>query len=332
MIIDLPRFVQKSRDRWTELETLLDRIDRDGSGRLSMQDALRLHYLYQRVSADLAEIRTFAAEPRLQTYLGSLVARAYQEIHETRGRGRRFRVRYFLGDVFPRTFRKHLNAFWLACGVMVAGGCFGAFATSADPLAKRALVPEQFAHLLEDPSKRVAEEESGEVLEVGGAQAAFSTMLMTHNIRVSIFEMALGMTWGIGTLILLFYNGIILGLVAADFILAGETLFLMGWLLPHGAIELPAVLIGGQAGFILAGALIGRGDARPVRERLRGALPDICVLVGGLACLLVWAGIVEAFISQYHHPVLPYWLKITFGVAELALLIFWLLVKRGRAE
>ena len=72
--------------------------------------------------------------------------------------------------------------------------------------------------------------------------------------------MATGITWGAGTLILLFYNGVILGAVAADYIAGGQGVFLAGWLLPHGSIEIPAILLGGQAGFILAGALIGWGE------------------------------------------------------------------------
>jgi len=46
--------------------------------------------------------------------------------------------------------------------------------------------------------------------------------------------------------------------------------------------------------------------------------------------MLVWAGLVEAFLSQYHRPVVPYSLKIGFGVAELILLVlFWAV---GRSE
>jgi hypothetical protein len=52
--------------------------------------------------------------------------------------------------------------------------------------------------------------------------------------------------------------------------------------------------------------------------------PDIAVLVGGIAVLLVWAGIVEAFFSQYHEPVLPYWIKMTFGACELLALTLFL--------
>ena len=51
---------------------------------------------------------------------------------------------------------------------------------------------------------------------------------------------------------MLFYNGVILGAVAVDYVRAGETKFLLGWLMPHGVIEIPAILIAGQAGFMLA--------------------------------------------------------------------------------
>ena len=89
---------------------------------------------------------------------------------------------------------------------------------------------------------------------------------MTHNIKVSIFTLALGMTWGIGTLIMLFYNGVILGAVALDYVLAGETTFLLGWLLPHFGRGPDRV---GQAHFIEAKAqknCRGPGDAN-IRNR-----------------------------------------------------------------
>jgi hypothetical protein len=40
--------------------------------------------------------------------------------------------------------------------------------------------------------------------------------------------------------------------------------------------------------------------------------------------MLVWAGIIEAFLSQYHQPVIPYAVKIAFGVTELIVLALFL--------
>jgi hypothetical protein len=47
-------------------------------------------------------------------------------------------------------------------------------------------------------------------------------------------------------------------------------------------------------------------------------------LIFGVGVFLVWAGFVEAFLSQYHEPVLPYSAKIAFGLVELILLVLFL--------
>ena len=153
-------------------------------------------------------------------------------------------------------------------------------------------------------------------------------MLMTHNTKVSIFTLTLGSTWAVGTIIMLFYNGVILGAVAVDYVLAGQTKFLAGWLLPHGSFEIPAILIAGQGGLILGRAMIGWGGRASLKTRLRAISKDLVTLIFGVAVLLIWAGIVESFLSQYHEPVIPYSVKISFGLVELALLA-WLLAKSG---
>jgi uncharacterized membrane protein SpoIIM required for sporulation len=147
---------------------------------------------------------------------------------------------------------------------------------------------------------------------------------MTHNTQVSIFTLAMGVTYGVGTAASLFYNGVILGAVGGDYIGDGQSKFLFGWLLPHGVIEIPAILIAGQAGFMIAGALIGWGRRLSIKARLREVSGDLVTIIFGMAILLVWAGLVEAFLSQYHEPVMPYGVKIAFGVVELAALA-WLL-------
>jgi uncharacterized membrane protein SpoIIM required for sporulation len=185
-----------------------------------------------------------------------------------------------------------------------------------------------------DPAERVAREErtaGGEQKGSKGSKSTFSAFLMTHNTRVSILVLALGMTWGIGTVIVLFSNGVMLGAVVADYVAAGQSAFLVGWLLPHGAVEIPSILVAGQAGLLLAGALLGRSAAVPMGRRLRLVTPDVVTLIGGVAVMLVWAGLVEAFFSQYHAPVMPYAVKIAFGMIELVLLALFL-VFAGRRE
>lgn len=323
MIIDLHRFVQGGRPHWQELERLLNRIENDPETRLSLKDAQRFHLLYERAAADLARLHTFASEPELRQYLENIVARAYADIHETRTREKSgLAWRKWLVETFPCTFRKHVKAFWLSVIITIVGTLFGIGALAFDPDSKEVLMP--FSHLLGDPKERVAKEESAVDDRLEGHKSTFAGQLMTHNTQVSITAMGLGLTWGIGTIVLLFYNGAILGAVVLDYVRAGESAFLAGWLLPHGSIEIPAIIIAGQAGLVLGGALIGWGQRTNLRQRMRAIGPDLVTLITGVALMLVWAGIIEAFLSQYHEPVIPYALKITFGLIELFFLTFYL--------
>ena len=322
MIIDLQKFIAAEQPCWTELARLLDKLEAEPNLRMTLDQLRRFHLLYERTAADLARITTFSSEPETRSYLESLVARAYGEIHETRERRARLRPLQWFFQTLPQTFRRHVRAFYLSVAVTLAGCAFGGLALALDPASKPVLMP--FPHLLQDPARRVAEEEKATTDRLAGRKSSFSAFLMTHNTRVSIFTLALGMTWGVGTIIMLFYNGIMLGAVAVDYMRAGQTKFLLGWLLPHGVIEIPAILIAGQAGLMLALALIGWGRRVPLQARLREISRDLVTLIFGVALLLVWAGFVEAFLSQYHEPVMPYSIKIAFGLVELVLLTLFL--------
>jgi len=320
MIVDLPRFVRTEEPRWRRLEEILGRLKADPWGPLSLAEARELDYLYRRVAADLARLATFSGESELRRRLEQLVARAYAEIHGTRGQRReRFRPWHWLTVTLPQTFRRQAACALFAVAVTLAGMVFGGVAVAADPDAKEAIMP--FSHLLGDPRERVAQEEQATEDRMAGHKAQFAGYLMAHNIRVTLLVLALGMTWGVGTIIMVFYNGVMLGAVAVDYISAGESPFLFGWLLPHGVIEIPAMLVGAQAGFVLARAMLGRDDGRVLGERLRAVADDVATLAGGAALMLLWAGGMESYLSQYHEPVLPYAVKIAIGVAEAVLLV-----------
>jgi uncharacterized membrane protein SpoIIM required for sporulation len=322
MIIDLDKFLAQERDHWTALESMLDQIEKYPERRWNMNQLLQFNELYERASADLAKIETFASEPEIRRYLENLVARAYGEIHETRAKALRWNPWRWFVETFPRAFRRRIGGFWLSLAVTVAGCLFGGIAIGFDPEAKQVIMP--FDALQGDPADRVRKEESAKQDRLAGQRSTFAAGLMTHNTQVAIFTMALGVTWGAGTTVTLFYNGVILGAVAVDYVRAGQTRFLLGWLLPHGVIEIPSILLGGQAGFLLASAFIGWGSRQTRRARLREISPDLVTIIFGAAVLLVWAGIVESFLSQYHEPVIPYALKIAFGAVELAALTLFL--------
>ncbi|WP_309385132.1 stage II sporulation protein M [Cerasicoccus frondis] len=330
MIIDLKRFIQTRQSEWAECERILERLEANTKRRLGLDEARRFHYLLERVAADLNQINTASADPATRAYLESLLSRGYSEVQETQRLPVLRKMCNWLLITFPQTVRRHFGALKLVMAAFFAGFLFGALALMLDPDSKPVII--SFDHLRGSPTERVAEEEASRGNNMSSGKTTFSAFLMTHNIKVAIFTLALGMTLGVGTIINLFYNGVGLGAVAMDYILAGETKFLCGWLLPHGSIEIPAILLAGQAGLVLGQALLFRDGDKGVVLRLREVRSDLLTLMGGVAVMLVWAGVVEAFFSQYHEPVIPYSVKIGIGVVELVGLIAFLTYAGRKSE
>jgi len=325
MILDLERFLDRERPHWEELERVLERFERDRFHRPSVDESLRLFELYQHSTASLARLQE-SSQAELSEHLEALVARAYSQIH-SRGKRSHFRPFRWLTRTLPIVFRRQWRAFALATALLALGSATGIALLALDRDAKAVLMP--FPHLLNDPNERVKQEEKNRGKQITGHQIAFSAYLMTHNISVAFVSMAAGMTFGIGTILMLFANGLDLGAVCADYMRAGQTKFLLGWLLPHGVFEIPALLIASQAGLLLAGALIGWRSRLSRAQRLRAIAGDVFNLSMGAGVMLVWAGLIESFISQYHEPVLRYDVKIAFGLIELALLA-WFFTRSGR--
>ncbi|MBM3785191.1 MAG: stage II sporulation protein M [Acidobacteria bacterium] len=315
MILDLPRFLAGARPVWEELEKRLADAENDPEATWDLPSAERFYRLYQQTSAHLAEVRHLTAERELGLYLENLVARCYARIYVRDGAGRRFSFMRWFTVSFPGAVRRHARALAFSVLIVVAGSVFGAAAVRFDKSAKAAIMP--FGHADQTPSQRVKKELEDRGQNLAGKQARFSGQLITNNTRVSFMALGLGMTFGIGTIIVLFFNGVILGAVALDYVADGQLVFLLGWILPHGSVEIPAILLGGQAGLVLGQAMIGWGNRTPRRLRLRAVMPDIMTIAGGVALMMVWAGIIEAFFSQYHEPVLPYAVKIAFGGIQL---------------
>ena len=300
MILDLERFQAQARPRWRDLESLLAALEGRPDRRLSPAEAEQLQELYAQTAADLNRVIHGALAHELRQYLERLVARAYAELYYAPpARAEMWQPRRWLRifTAFPETFRRQSRYFALSVLITLLGCALGGLAVRYDPASVDVLLP---ADYLRDPGQRVHEEEQGEGRHARSAQteAAFSAQLIRHNIEVALLAAALGVTFGIGTALLLFENGVLLGAVAVHYTRQGFGLFMTAWLLPHGVFEIPSILIAGQAGFYLARLLLRRREDRNVRQSMREWL----VLVAGLAMMLVWAGLMEAFFPSITRP------------------------------
>lgn len=323
MIMDLRHFIKKEEPYWRELEEFLQKNENDLTAHLSLTDLRRFHYLILRVGSAFQRLETFSQETEVHLHLQNLVARAHRILHSREAVQHSWSFKKWFFEQVPQAFRLRFKYFICSLLSTLLGASVGIFLLASDVRSRDVIFP--FEHLLNSPKERVQEEESRiKDHPVDKKRGEFAGHLMTHNIQVSLVTLGMGMLWGIGSFILLFYNGVILGAVCYDYLHHGLGVFLTGWLLPHGIIEIPAILIAGQAGFLLGHAMIGYGTGQSFRSRITAVQQDVIHFSGLLAIMLVWAGIIEAFFSQYHEPIIPYSLKISFGIIEGIALISYL--------
>jgi uncharacterized membrane protein SpoIIM required for sporulation len=325
MAMDLDRFIRLRRQRWARLEILLDTAEQ--SAHMDAPALQELLSLYRQACSDLNEARSYTANAGLIGRLNDLTGRGYRFVYRgARTLRLRGALQRFLSFEVPYTFRRE-GRFVLAAGAaLLLGAVVGLAAVMADRDNGRLLIPEEF--FTESPAERVAKiETEGERIDTVDEALNFGASLYTHNIRVSFLAFALGALTFAGGLLLLFYNGVILGALAGLYFLDGVGTFFFAWVGPHGALELPAIVFGGAAGLCAGRALLAPGTRTP-EAALRESFPSVWRMMLGAALVLVLAGLIEGSFSQFSARIFPYPLKIGVAAALFLGLVGWLFVRR----
>ena len=126
---------------------------------------------------------------------------------------------------------------------------------------------------------------------------------------------------GIGPVLLLLFNGVMIGAVAGHLLVAGMGATFLPFVAGHGAFELPAIVIAGVAGLRIGIAVIAPGRYRR-SESLRRAAHRVLILVAGFAFMFLLAAFVEAFWSS--SVTVPGAFRLGVGGLLWALVLAWL--------
>ncbi|MBA2525226.1 MAG: stage II sporulation protein M [Pyrinomonadaceae bacterium] len=313
-------FINNRKNAWQRLEELLARLERTSLQRLHREEVRELGRIYRRTASDLAIARAESRDPRLISYLNSLVIRAHGRIYRADAQGGE-RIRAFFTRELPRTFRRTWRYTALSFSVFLVFGLIGFVGSYRDTEFSELMgVPPAFRELYIE-TKTHWWEDLNQANQVGASR------IMTNNIQVTIYTFAFGAMFGVGTLFFLAYNGANIGSVLALTYRAGFGHDLVAFMAGHGVIELSCIFIAGGAGLLIGSALIMPGDlSRADALKTRGK--DAIRLMMGVAALLVLAGVIEGFISPA--PIDP---KIKFSIAAITgIALYAYLLLAGREE
>jgi uncharacterized membrane protein SpoIIM required for sporulation len=322
---DLNRGPVRPRERWAYLTGLLDRLDRRGVRGLSVSELKQVGRLYRQVVIDLSRARTAGGDPELVAYLNALAVRAHGRVYATRRVSLRPLARFVLAG-FPRLVRRCRVPVGAAAAVFLLTALASCLAVLRDPELAYSLFDE---HVVEYENVRL-EKQSGEYrgnFTFTVAQSPFfASAIIGNNIRVAILCFAFGALACLPGVLLLTYNGRMLGTLTGLVWNGGYVAGFYSLVLTHGVLELTAICVAGGGGLRLGWALIAPGRL-PRRDALRAASADAFGLLAGAALMLVAAGVIEAYVTP-HCPAAVRW-GVAAASAVFLVLYFGLAGRRG---
>ncbi len=322
------RFREARTVDWLELEQRIRQIERGRAGSLSDEDLLELPVLYRAALSSLSVARETSLDADLVAYLEALCARSYFVLYGVQPPLRR-RIAAFFGASWPLALRSLARETLIAVLMMLLGGIAAYCLVASDPSWYHSIVPEGLAGG-RGPQSSPAELRQG--LYDGGGDGgnmlgAFATYLFTHNAQIALMCFALGFAFGVPTLLLLVYNGCIIGAFLAVFVSKGLGLPLLAWLTIHGTTELFAIAIAGAAGLRIGMALAFPGQHARTTATARAGRTAAFAMIGVVLMLAV-AGLLEGVGRQMITSDL---VRVAIGGAALLgwLLYFYVLPVRS---
>jgi uncharacterized membrane protein SpoIIM required for sporulation len=305
------RWLEKRKPYWSKLEALLSQSANGGLKSLSRSELQELSLLYRQTAADLAAIREDRGSVHFTRYVNKLLVRAHNTIYSGRRR-RPTAILSFFWKTFPSTFRHNLNHCLLSLLIFLFAGSVGAILTYQNSDFKVKILGPQMVETIDQHRMWTH--------SIVGIKPLASSAIMTNNMSVGFTTFALGITAGVGTIYMMAFNGLLIGVIGMACWLSGMSLLLWSFVAPHGVLELPAIFIAGGAGLRIAQGLLFPG-VQPRRESLVRAGLEAVQLVLGTIPILIVAGLIEAFVSPSG---LPTALKFSMAGALFVVLMAYL--------
>lgn len=314
--MDIDRYIAVHQPSWDRLAALTAKARRSVRG-LQAGELDELVSLYQRVSAHLSYVRTNFDNPALTTRLTRLVAAASGVIYGKRARTVSAFVEFFRSTFPAAVWDARRFVVVSALLTFVPAAALGVWIANSDA-ALEATAPAAL--------REAYVNDDFESYYSSAPAAQFATEVTVNNIQVSILAFAAGIVLCVGAAYILVLNGGNVGVAAGLFAAAGQQPKFWGLILPHGLLELTAVVIAGAAGLRLGWAIIAPGDRRR-GEALADAGRRAVVIILGLIAAFIAAGTIEGFVTGSS---LPTAVRVGIGVAVEGAFVTYIVVM-GRA-
>lgn len=299
------QFIKKNIDRWKNYEEPTEDPD---------EVAKRFTYLVD----DLSYAKTFYPFSNTVKYINTMAAGIYLSIYRNK-KEKKERFFSFWATELPLIIRKHHRTLLFTFLFFMAFVAIGVFSAKYDQSFVRAVLGDSYVDMTE---RNIANGDPFGVYKQEGELSMFLRIAI-NNIRVAFFCFAAGIFLSVGTLYLLFHNGLMLG--TFEYMFFQHNLGLQSILVVfiHGTLEISAVVVAGCSGIILGNSLLFPKTYTRLQSLTAGA-KDAVKIVVSLVPVFIVAAFFEGFVTR--HTGMPVWLSSLILVASLAFIVWYYIV------
>jgi uncharacterized membrane protein SpoIIM required for sporulation len=300
------RFIEQKKDNWKELENLLEE---------KTPNPDRLSELFVEVTDDLSYARTYYGNRVVRVYLNQLTQFLFRKLF--RNSVNHFkRFRQFVFDDLPVSVFKFRKQLFLALVIFLISSAIGVFTAIHDPEFSQSILGSGYVSITEQNIQ------SGDPMAIYKNEHFMNMFLRiaTNNLLVAYRCFIFGLLFSVGSVWILVFNGIMVGVFQYFFIQKGIVWDSVLTIWMHGAMEIPAIIISGGAGLILGSGLVFPGTYTRM-QALRISARSGIKIMAAITPIIIVAAFIETFLTRLTNY--PYFLRAAFILLQLGFLVFY---------
>jgi uncharacterized membrane protein SpoIIM required for sporulation len=204
----------------------------------------------------------------------------------------------------------------------------GVFSSATDDSFVKSILGENYVSMTEENI------EKGDPFGVYRDENKFSmfVMIASNNIKVAIRAFVFGIFFGIGTLWILFYNGIMVGAFEYMFFARG-----LGWqslmvIWIHGIMEIASIIISGCAGLVMGAGILFPGTYTR-GQSFKNSVKEALKIILSMVPFFIVAALLESYVTYQMSNTfaslnngehgMPVWLGVLMLAASFALMTWY---------
>jgi len=299
-------FVKQNSEKWKDYETV------------KTTDSDELAERFITITDDLSYAKTFYPESKTTLYLNGLAATFHQSIYKNKKNNANVIIRFWRIDV-PLLFYKNRRQLSYAFIFFLAFFLIGIISARYDNNFTRFFLGDNYVNMT---NENIAKGDPFGVFKHENGFMMFF-MIARNNLYVTFLCFLLGIACSVGTMAMLFENGLMVGTFQYLFIAKGLGMqsVLVIWI--HGTIEISTIIIAGAAGLVMGNSILFPGTYKRFESFKRGAMDGLKMTIG-IVPMVVTAAVFESFVTR--HTEMPAWLSIMILAMSFIFVVWYVII------